>query len=214
MYSLTKSIIVLVLLFGAVLAYALPLDELVERAPQPNWPAANIEAIGYAGTGCPANTVKITPQNNFEEVKLDFDAYIATIGPNVPVTEHRKNCAITILISHTPGWCVTVYQGYYHGRLQLDSGIKATQQSDYWWDGDTATLASYWEGEIKPEQTYDFIDTVPKQVWSPPNGNSLLKINTQIKLDNSKNPNGEGYITTDSITNKVTHICFLKWKEC
>ncbi|KAF8464253.1 hypothetical protein BDZ91DRAFT_697864 [Kalaharituber pfeilii] len=212
MHSLPKTIIALVLLFSAVLGYALPLSDIVERQDPP-WPAVNIEAIGYAGSGCPANSVNIVPQNNFQEVKLEFISYVAMIGPHIPQSENRKNCAITLLISHPPGWSIAVYQADYKGRLQLDDGVDATQRSEYWWDGDTAELESNWFGP-QPWQDYSFTDILNKEVWSSCKGNSLLKANTQIRLDNSKNPDGSGFITTDSITNKVTHICYLKWKKC
>ncbi|KAF8464255.1 hypothetical protein BDZ91DRAFT_764180 [Kalaharituber pfeilii] len=157
-YALPQSIIVLTLLLSAVHAYALPSGEIIKR---------NIETLGYAGSGCPANTVNIALQNNFQAVKIEFDAYVASIGPGVPKPEHRKNC-----------------------QLHLDWGVKATQMSDYWWDGDTATLESTWVGPM-PWQSYVFEDFT-KEIWSPSKGNGILKVHTQIRLDNSQIQMGGG----------------------
>ncbi|KAF8464265.1 hypothetical protein BDZ91DRAFT_660288 [Kalaharituber pfeilii] len=210
MYALPKSIIALILLLGAVLAYALPSSEIIKR-DDPPWPAVNIESIGYAGSGCSAGTVKVEPQNNFQEVKLTFDAYVASIGPGVPITEKRKNCVITILVTRPPGWCVALYKGDYTVRVELDWGVNAIQQSDYWWGGETATFKSSWDGPIAI--TKPFYDLVPKLVWSGPT-DTILKIDTQVRLDNSMNPAGTGLIATESISNKVMHVYHLDWEKC
>ncbi|KAF8464256.1 hypothetical protein BDZ91DRAFT_660402 [Kalaharituber pfeilii] len=208
MYALLKSIIVLTFLLSSVLAYALPSGKIVER-----------QVISYGGSGCPAGTVNVIlqydpqGQNNVQEVKIIFDAYVAFIGPQIPITESHKSCAISVHIPHPPGRCAAVYQAYYEGGVQLDWKVKATQRSAFWWAGATAGFLSVWIG-IQPATSYTITDSVPKEVWSPPNGNNILNIRTETKLDNKDNLNGSGSMTSNSITNNVTHIYYFKWKDC
>ncbi|KAF8460828.1 hypothetical protein BDZ91DRAFT_798507 [Kalaharituber pfeilii] len=216
MHALPKSIIALVLLFGVMLAYALPSGEVFSRGLSPPLGSVSISSISYAGSGCPAGTINIAPSQDYSSLTIAFNSYVASIGPGIPVTEKRKNCVISFVLSYPPGWSFTLYQIGYKGRLSLDPQVTATQKSVYWFDAnsnDELVASSTWTGPLYGH-SYDFTDTLAKQVWSPCNGRSTLFANTQVRLNNSGNKQGYGFISTDIITGKVTHVLFCQWKTC
>lgn len=74
-----------------------------------------------------------------------------------------------------------------------------------------------WTGPYTED--YIFTDEIPRSavVWSPcysGGSPSSLNINTQIRVDNRNNREGQGMITTDVINNKVTHTLGCQWKQC
>lgn len=176
-----------------------------------------IKSVTYAGTGCPAGSVAGTFSTNFDNINIAFDKYVATIGPHEPVANKRKNCQITFTIAYPAGWSYSITKTTYKGFVDLDNKVTARQQSEYWFQGHEENSLTYyddWKGYISEDYT-TIPDVIGKEVWSPcKTTTSNLIVNTQIRLDNRYNPNGSGYISTDSLSHKVIHVLGCKWKRC
>src|SRR6266516_1034269 len=74
-----------------------------------------IENVVYGGTGCPQGTVATTISNDHTTMTMLFDAYVASLGPGVPVTENRKNCQININLHYPGGFQYSVFSADYRG---------------------------------------------------------------------------------------------------
>ena len=196
---------------------------IVSASPMPQPPPpvdlskVYINGVTYAGSGCPANSVAISKSDNWAEITLAFDQYVASIGPGIPITQNRKNCNLNINLHYPEGLQFAVYETDYTGFAQLESKVRATHQSDYWFAGfanQKATLRSTWVGPFT--NTYSFTDTLTHEatVFSPCGASTTLNINTQLYLDNSQNHQGSGQITTETIDHKVTTTLGLEWTPC
>jgi len=213
MYALATRLLALsALILGVVGA---PVAQGEEEYPKP--PKAIITGFSYSGTGCPSNSVAGMYEPDFTSLTLGFDAYVASAGPLTPIGESRKNCQLIIGFEYTPGWKYAILTTEYRGYLLLDEGVSALQRSDYWFDGDTDKTFFYstWDGPY--EEDYNFSDDVEKEIatWSPCDSSANnLYINTQIRVNNMKNRDGSGLITTDTITQRVTHVYGVVWERC
>jgi hypothetical protein len=167
-----------------------------------------IDGITYAGSGCKAGSVAISMNDPKTVVTLAFDSYMASIGPTAVFTDKRKNCNLNIKLHYPPGYQYTLYQLDYTGHADLDKDVKATQRSTYWFAGEQprATLQTSWVGKFS--DNFSLRDTLVNKswVWSPCGASTTLNINTEVFLDNSKNPKGSGLITTDVIDGKVVSL--------
>jgi len=207
------SISALVLGFFAVLSAAAPTPDGDDVDPSKVY----IEKIDYAGSGCKAGTVAISKAADWKTVTLSFDSYVASIGPGVAFSERRKNCNINVQLHYPSGYQYTLYQTDYKGYCEIEKGVTAKQQSEYWFAGfmdKKATFKSYWQG--KYADGFSFRDTIANEacVWSPCGASTTLNIDTQINLENSQNKKASGLITTDVIDHKVTTIYGVRWRKC
>lgn len=74
---------------------------------------------------------------------LIFDAYVASIGKGVAVTENRKNCQLNIQIHYPGGFQFSVLSADYRGYVALDSkAVTGTQKSTYYFSGQTAQFST------------------------------------------------------------------------
>jgi hypothetical protein len=68
-------------------------------------------------------------------VTLIFDAYVASIGPGIPLTESRKNCQLSVNIKYPGGFQYSILSADYRGYASLQKGITGTVKSTYYFSG-------------------------------------------------------------------------------
>ncbi|KAI8910902.1 hypothetical protein EDD86DRAFT_128463 [Gorgonomyces haynaldii] len=177
-------------------------------------PGVYIKSVTYGGTGCPQGSVGSLFSDDKTSLTLLFDSYVASAGPNVPITESRKNCQLAADIKVPQGWSYSVAKVDYRGFVNLPAKGTATQSSTYYFQASSQqyTASTNYAGPVNKD--YLTSDTVPFQslIWSDCKATVPVNINTKIKLTV---PTGtQGLITTDSIDAKVTQIYGLTWKNC
>jgi len=207
------SVAAAVLSFFAALAAASPVPDNSGIDPTKVY----IETVKYAGSGCKAGSVEISKSDDATVVSLLFDSYSATVGPDTDFSKSHKNCNLNIKIHYPSGFQYTLYQTDYTGFANLEKDVKASQQSAYWFAGfkeNTATLKTQWVGPYK--KNYSFRDSLIASAycWSPCGASTTLNINTELDLDNSKNPKGKGFISTEVIDHKVKTLYGILWRRC
>lgn len=73
---------------------------------------------------------------------LIFDAYVASIGPGIAITENRKNCQLNIGLAYPGGFQYSVFSADYRGYGEMDKGVSGTQKSTYYFSGQTAQAST------------------------------------------------------------------------
>lgn len=175
-----------------------------------------VRNITYAGTGCPAGSVADNVSPDLQALTLLFDEYFAEVGPGVPYNQRRKNCQILIDLDFPQGWTYTLFTVDYRGYVSLDPDVSAFQQSSYYFAGQqqTARLATRMYGPLDSNFQIRDTLTINSLVWAPCGAQRALNINTEVRADNTRNPNGHGLITTDSIDATLKQIYGLRWERC
>lgn len=95
---LLKQLFVLVILVSVIFAKIYPLEEYdsatVESSPNPK--EVYVQSVTYGGNGCPQGSVGTSIANDRKSFTLIFDSFVASTGPNVPVLERKKSCAVNV----------------------------------------------------------------------------------------------------------------------
>lgn len=176
-----------------------------------------VESINYAGTGCPAGSVAQSLYSDNTAFSLLFDQYVAQAGPGIAPAYNRRNCSINLKLHVPQGWSFTVATFDYRGFVQTDSRVTATQKSTYYFPGSLSQASA--ETTFRNEYSgrdYVVRDTLlaTNQVWSRCGETRPMTINSQVRVDNSRNRSGGGQLTTDTIEGTFETIYGIQWKRC
>lgn len=121
-----------------ILTTASPLA--LEDVVMPDPSQVHINGVTFGGTGCPQGTVGTAISADRSTLTLIFDQYVASIGPNVAITENRKNCQLNIDLLYPPGFQYSVFSVDYRGYAALTANVTGTLKSTYYFSGSTAQV--------------------------------------------------------------------------
>lgn len=172
-----------------------------------------VQAITYAGTGCPEGSVASALDAERDQLTIAFDGFVASKGPGVSPTQASKGCQVNLDLHIPQGWQYSIATMEYRGFVQLPKKMKASQQATYYFqgDGDFATADSSFAGPVSRD--YLIRDTLPFSTvaWSSCNTSRPLSITTQLDL---KGGTEAGQISTTGIEGRLNFVIGLRWKPC
>jgi hypothetical protein len=150
--------------------------------------------------------------NDRKSLTLIFDSFVATSGPGIPATEHRKNCQLTLGIHVPQGFSYSIATFDYRGYVSLPAGLQASQRSTYSFAGEVEPInaGSRFSGPVAKD--YIVRDTLGVVAWMPCGRLVPLDINAQVRI--TGNPSLPGQITVDSIDGKAKTILGFRWRNC
>ncbi|KAH6896259.1 hypothetical protein BKA70DRAFT_1570141 [Coprinopsis sp. MPI-PUGE-AT-0042] len=162
----------------------------------------SITSFGMLGTGCPPGSAFHVLSDDRESVTVGFSQFWAEVGPGIPISKNRKSCLLTFGVAIPGGYTLGVGSVETRGWYQLDSAVTASQQSKYYFQGllQSATARQDMVGLV-PGANYVYNDNfdLASLALSPCGGYAVLNIQAELRTSNSANPQGHGYIATDSI---------------
>lgn len=200
--------------FTSVLMLAASLTATMASAEsRPSY--ARLRSLTAAGSGCPAGSVDFSASLDFSAFTLDFDSYIAEVGPHVGLAERRKNCQIVLDLSVPYGWSYAVVSLDYRGYVDIDRGVTAEQQTMLYFQGQSGSgvLRSVMTGPLA--RNYAIHDVIGNSgsAWSPCGATRALNINTQVRLSGN-NRNASGIITVDTVRSRTSYRYGIQWRRC
>jgi hypothetical protein len=72
---------------------------------------------------------------DISRLTLEFDNFVASIGPGVAPSEWRKNCQLNILLHYPQGFQYSILDTIYRGYVAIDVGVTAKQEALYYFSG-------------------------------------------------------------------------------
>jgi len=213
-------------LFLSALAIAAPIDDEVAAADddKPSSSQVKIRSVRWNGSGCPYNGVQSILNPDATIITLLFNNYTASIGKNVPRSEARKNCQVSLDLQYPQGYQYSVADVTVRGYIDIDEGITATVQSRYYFQGAVGgkDAISRYDISRKFSDSFSKSDGVPFEslVWSPCGAVAAAQINNEIRLvekDGYQSQHPNGIATVDSLDAKFTQKHYfnyaLRWKK-
>lgn len=178
--------------------------------------SVRVRSIAYAGSGCPAGSVAENISPDRQAFTLLFDSYIAEAGPGVPPGNKRRNCTLNVDLDFPGGWSYSLFTVDYRGYASLDRNVTGMQTSKYHFQGGvgTGSMSTRLAGAFDDDYQIRDALTVSAQIWSPCGASRALNINTDVRVDNTRNRNGYGLMTVDSIDGQFKLIYGIQWRRC
>jgi hypothetical protein len=93
------------------------------------------EFSGHTQVSNPHNLGVLLTANVLFSFTLEFDQFVASIGPGVAVSESRKNCQLILDLQYPQGWSYSILQTTFRGYVAIDAGVTATQEAVYYFSG-------------------------------------------------------------------------------
>jgi hypothetical protein len=188
-------------------------DVLYAVPGKPNLNQVRITSVTHAGTGCPAGSrTRVSLLRGWNpSIALQFDAFAAAIGPGTSITDRRKNCQINIGLQVPPGWSYAVSAIDYRGQAHLDAGIEGVQKSTLYFAGELPQASSTAKIAGPINRAYLVRDTLPHDglVWSPCDAERNLNVNSQVRLSDPANTDGDGLLKAFGLTE-----LHLRFRRC
>lgn len=205
--------VVLALLASSVMTGAPASASPIMNNPPPD--EVVIDLVAMAGSGCRPGTadVAVSPDNTaFTTIYSD---YLVQAGPNIPVTEGRKNCQLNVLVHVPNGYTFAIVKVDYRGYGLLNRGAVASQRANYYFQG--MTQSSYTNHSIPAPLDDNWIasDEVPiaSAVWHPCGELRNLNINTELRLSRGSST-GTNFLTMDSTDGSIETLYHMIWDTC
>ncbi|KAF9523793.1 secreted protein, partial [Crepidotus variabilis] len=177
----------------------------------------NSTSLGVNGSGCPPGSTYYKISDDKTAVTVTFSSYYAEAGPTVATSQNRKNCQLTVGVAVPPGFTFGIANVDYRGYYQLDKDVEANQSALYYFQGllTQASAQSTHKGPVDGNY-YTYRDTfdLTSTVLSPCGVNTVLNVNSDIRVSNTKNKAGSGYIATDSVDTSLTTTFNFQWQTC
>ncbi|KAK7049326.1 hypothetical protein VNI00_005927 [Paramarasmius palmivorus] len=182
----------------------------------------------------------LTPDQH-TAVTITFSAFEASAGPDIAVTLNRRNCQVSLNVHVPQGFSFAIVDVDYRGFYSLDDKVKAFHDSVYYFQGQivqaeaTSTLVGPIPGNVSlalcsnrshratSGKNYVYRDefNLTPTIYSPCGEDSsylvvpkILNINSQVRVDNSGNKKGYGYIADDSIDASIKQTFNFQWLQC
>ncbi|RXW20946.1 hypothetical protein EST38_g4908 [Candolleomyces aberdarensis] len=177
----------------ASVTFAAPGASLERRVDFPGTPPGfSITSLGVYGRGCPAGTTYYLLNRDKTAVTVTFSDFYAEAGPGIPISSNRKACQLAFGVIVPAGFSISISSVDYvsnRGSYLLDNETTATQQSTYYFQGETdqATARSTLTGPAGGDD-YTFRDAFVSPVTSPCGSDTVLYINSDVRVSNSANP--------------------------
>lgn len=185
----------------ATLTFGASSDAHAQNPSQPY-----IQSITYGGSGCPQGTVGASFSNDRRSYTLIFDAFVASGGPNVPATEGRKTCQLSLNIHVPQGNSSTCMTTTHRGYMQKPGGADMSQQVLYSLDGPQRSHLMLTPREEPMVQDYITNDHAPLAFYSDRDTVSVTTMSTNLQL---ATPGLSAQFTTDSIDGKLGECDFI-----
>lgn len=202
----------------------------VEREPVPGSGsvtppagAVKIKSISAIGSGCPdQSTYSTNISDDAQAFTVTFSDFYAEVGPGIPLSAGRKNCALTATLQIPNGYQFSVATFNYRGFMDLSEKVKAEHTTTYYFQGQSET-GKFVATEVGPQaQDFVYTDKVGLEsvylpnVWSPCNLDRALIINPSIRVSKLAGApaDAQGLITNDSVDGEIQQVFGLIWRKC
>jgi hypothetical protein len=191
----------------ALIGYALVSTQALAVDP------VTLENVLFNGSGCPRGQASVRIQDaNRDGIRDQFEmisrTYIARQGGNLPLSERRKNCTITVLAKVQRGFQYSLRKSRILGFVRLPLGVRGQERSTYRFPlvARAGVSQSVFSGPVA--QRYERQDNpgAAGTLWSPCGQNTPLSISTQVFLSGNQALAG-----TMSLERQIYDV---QWRPC
>jgi len=180
-------------------------------------PEFKITDFKVNGSGCPPGTAKYLVNTDRTAVTVTFSEFLASVGPGISISENRKNCQMTFGVHVPQGFTFGISNVDGRGFYELDKKVTANQRTITYFQGSLNQATCNAPAVVGPQTGYytnRCTVGIASLVFCRCGADTVMNINTDVRVENSKNKHGSGLITRDSNDVSLITIFNFHWKRC
>jgi len=172
-----------------------------------------IKRMSWAGTGCAPRTAVVRLAPDRTAFTLIFSNFLAEVGPEIPLSDARRNCQANLTLQVPAGFTFAVASVDYRGFANIARGAKGMQKATYYFQGDEPQ-ASTWRVFKGPfNADWHLRDEVDQQfrIFRKCGVERSLNINAQVRLEKGSSDNSPSMMAMDS---ESIQKYYIRWRAC
>ncbi|MEH1935896.1 MAG: DUF4360 domain-containing protein [Nostoc sp.] len=170
----------------------------------PAFAADTVQILGatYNGSGCPINTVTVTPSLDYQTLSVLFNQYIAVANN---VSQSYRTCNLVIPIKLPQGIQLSIYDADYRG--YVDPATTGKLRAEYFFAGSTGPVFTR---NLIGQNNYLVRDSLATyaNIWSGCGATVNMRVNTSMRAT------GVGIATVDSLDIAQGLLFHLRYRPC
>ncbi len=191
-----------------------------QRSERPGQVGHGREA--YAGSGCPAGTMRVVFAPDNLSFTMLFDQFIAKVDPVKKVNRDQMNCDAVIPVTIPNGMQMEITNVDFRGFVALPANSRARLHSMFNFSGggggkDRINMKYDFQGPLMEDyqissDTVESNGRAADSEVSPCGGQADLRVSTKLMLV-SKGPD-QASLTLDSIDGSAHAVYYVNWRTC
>ncbi|GBG46778.1 hypothetical protein CBR_g80282 [Chara braunii] len=173
-----------------------------------------IDALSYAGSGCPSGTAVGGISNDGKALTVVYSRYYATTDKLL--ADRRRSCVVTVKLRYPRGFIVSVGTVTMRGYVKLDAGAVATIQTWYYFSGfpGTARFVHKFTGVVN--KNFEVTDKFLTLVYSRCGVVRDLNLASEARVAPGPGypSKGNGIVGIDSQDLSFRQVWNLVWEKC
>ncbi|GAA1594393.1 MULTISPECIES: DUF4360 domain-containing protein [Streptomyces] len=176
-----------------------------------------VDVATVNGSGCRPGTATVAVAPDNSAFTVTYSDYLAQAGADVPVTEGRKNCLLSLVVNVPQGFTYAVSKVDYRGFGSLAEGAVGTQKASYYFQGMSQTMSRSHQFHGALDDNWQVTDTtgIEALVFAPCGEKRNFNINTELRAEvGTSDKTQVSYMTVDSTDGSLNTVYHFSWKEC
>jgi Domain of unknown function (DUF4360) len=166
------------------------------------------------GSGCPPGSTAVSAPDD-QSFTVTYSQYTADAGGGANPGDFRKNCQLDVLVGVPSGWTYGIDTVEYRGFANLDTGVQAQLEADYYFSDQPGTFTQNQLISGPTSGVYDYPQQVPDQTLARCRTAQTLNIDTSLEIfPGTTTPAFFDEITMDSTDVGVATIFHLRFHRC
>jgi hypothetical protein len=178
-------------------------------------PSGNItvQVVANNGSGCAPGTASVHADANKTGFRIRYSDFLAEAGGSAAVTDRRKNCQMSVLVTVPAGWTFAIASVNYRGRARLNSGASGLHRTTYYWQGSSRSESTEQEFTGPFHGFWSSHDVAPVLIYSPCGDERILNVNTELRVD-AGGSTSRSSLSLRSAEGDVDTLFNIEWAQC
>jgi hypothetical protein len=167
------------------------------------------------GSGCRPETVMI--DNNVELFKVYYSGYSVSVGQGQPPLAFRKNCQISVMVTHPPEYTYGIIKVEHSGYADIKEGASGTLRSSFSIFGQKPPVGM--EHVIRGPYTDDWRFTeqsdLPGVPVKPCGDPGITTLATDLRVNAGTSDKSEvSFMSMESVDSSLSSTYHFYWRPC
>lgn len=206
-------------MLGTMTAVALALSTITPTTPSAAAPpprTVTVEVVTVNGSGCPAGSAKVAPNQGNTAFTVTYNGFLARAGLGASPVEFRKNCQVNLKFRYPEDMTFGISQVDYSGFARLRTGAVGLHRANHYYAGSSSSSQRNHPFNGPLDGDWRATDTTEAgAVRYPPCGQFWnLNLNTELRVNAGAAGSEISSMSMSPSNGDVSATYHVTWMKC